>query len=658
MVMISYPDGSKKEQKDGIKGIEIAELTSPSLAKKALVIEVNGKLKDLSEPINNDAEINIITMDDDKALPILRHSFAHLLAEAMTELYPDIKFAIGPSIENGFYYDYDFDKSISVDDLSKIEEKMKEIINRNEPIKREEVKREDAIKRFKDNKEPYKVENVEAIPEGEIVSLYSQGNFVDLCRGPHVISTGKLPKDGFKLTKVAGAYWKGDSNNKMLQRIYGTAWHNKQELDEHLKMLEEAEKRDHRKIGKVMDLFHFEPEYAPGSAFWHYNGLAIYNELILNTREKQRKANYTEVNTPRLMDKVLWETSGHWEKYGEHNYSGTTQDGKIFCVKPMNCPGGILIYNSDLKSYKDLPLRVSEFGKVNRYEASGALHGLFRVREFTQDDAHIYCTEEQFEQECKDVINFILDIYNRFDFKNIELHFADRPEKRIGSDTIWNLAEGYLKQTLENMGIEYVYEKGDGAFYGPKIDFYLTDSLNRKWQCGTLQMDLNLPKRFDMKYIGQDGKEHQPIMLHRALLGSIERFLGILIEHYAGKFPTWLSPIQVSIIPITDRNNEYAEKIYNQIFEEEVHNATNGIRIEKDLRSESMQKKVREAQVKQIPYMVVIGDKEEENNEISIRLRSGEQIFNVKLDKFIEMMKKEIYSRKDFNIEDKKQELK
>ena len=536
MVAIKLPDGSVLEMESGVNGFDIANKISAGLAKAALAITVNGKTQDLSTPITTDATVTIITGKDKEGLHILRHSCSHVMAQAVKELWPDVQVTIGPAIENGFYYDFARKEPFTTEDFEKIEAKMHEIVKRDEKLERVVMPREDAIKFFNDKGEHYKAEIISDLPEGEIISLYRQGDFTDLCRGPHVPSTGKIG-DAFKLMKVAGAYWRGDSSKEMLQRIYATAWADKKDLKAYLEMLEEAEKRDHRKLGKEMDLFHFEPEYAPGAVFWHDKGYKIYRKLIEYMRNRQEHNGYIEIATPRIMDRVLWEISGHWDKYGAHNYSGKTEDGKQFCVKPMNCPGGLLVYKQGIKSYRDLPLRVAEFGMVNRYEASGSLMGLMRVREFTQDDAHIFCTPEQMEEECVKTIKLILDIYKDFGFEDVKIYLSTRPDSiyRIGSDEIWDISEKALANALEHNGYAYEINEGEGAFYGPKLEFILRDAIGREWQCGTVQMDMNLPQRFDISYIGEDGEKHQPVMLHRALFGSIERFLGILIENHAGK---------------------------------------------------------------------------------------------------------------------------
>lgn len=629
MVAIKLPDGSILEMESGVNGFDIANKISPNLAKAALAITVNGTLQDLSTPITTDATVTIITGRDKEGLHILRHSCSHVMAQAVKELWPDVQVTIGPAIENGFYYDFARKEPFTTEDFAKIEDKMKEIVKRDEKIERLVMPREEAIKFFKDKGEHYKVELIEDLPEGEIISLYRQGDFTDLCRGPHVPSTGKIGT-AFKLTKVAGAYWRGDSTKEMLQRIYATAWADKKDLDAYLLMLEEAAKRDHRKIGKEMDLFHFEPEYAPGAVFWHDKGYKIYRKLIEYMRNRQEHNGYIEISTPRVMDRILWETSGHWDKYGAHNYSGQTEDKKWFCIKPMNCPGGLLVYKQGIKSYRDLPLRIAEFGKVNRYEASGSLMGLMRVREFTQDDAHIFCTPEQMEEECITTLKLILDIYKDFGFDEVKIYLSTRPDSiyRIGSDEIWDLCENSLAHALESHGYAYEINAGEGAFYGPKLEFILKDAIGREWQCGTIQVDMNLPERFDISYIGEDGEKHRPVMLHRALFGSIERFLGILIENHAGKLPLWLSPEQVMVCPIVSEFDDYAKEVADKLRKA-------GISANTDLRNEKITYKIREHSLSKTPIIVIVGAKEKENGTVTIRRLGVEKQEILKLEDFI-----------------------
>lgn len=635
MVKIKLPDGSILDEKDGVSGLEIANKISTSLGKAALAVSVNDKLQDLTAPITTDSTVTIITAKDKDGLQILRHSCSHVMAQAVKELWPDAQVTIGPAIENGFYYDFSYKENFTTEDFAKIEAKMHEIVKRDEKIERIVMSRQEAIEFFKKLGEHYKVQIIEDLPEDETITLYRQGNYTDLCRGPHVPSTGKIG-DAFKITKVAGAYWRGDAKNEMLQRLYATAWPTKKELDAYLTMLEEAAKRDHRKIGKEMDLFHFEPEYAPGAVFWHDKGYKVYRKLIEYMRNRQEHNGYEEISTPRIMDKCLWVTSGHWDKYGAHNYSGKTEDGKEFCVKPMNCPGGLLVYKQGVKSYRDLPLRMAEFGKVNRYEASGSLMGLMRVREFTQDDAHIFCTPEQMEDECIRTMKLIFDIYKDFGFDNIKIYLSTRPDSiyRIGSDEIWDLCENSLAHALEKHGYKYEINAGEGAFYGPKLEFILRDAIGREWQCGTIQVDMNLPQRFDISYIGEDGEKHQPVMLHRALFGSIERFLGILIEHHAGKLPLWLSPEQVVVAPIVSEFDDYAKEVADALTKA-------GLTAETDLRNEKINYKVREHSLAKVPVIAVVGAKEKENRTVTVRRLGSEKQEVMALDDFVAMLQKE-----------------
>lgn len=635
MVAIKLPDGSIMNMESGVSGFDVAEKISANLAKAALAITVNGKTQDLSTPITTDATVTIITGKDKEGLQIIRHSCSHVMAQAVKELWPDVQVTIGPAIENGFYYDFARKEPFTTDDFAKIEAKMREIVKRDEKLERIVMPRNEAIAYFKNLGEHYKAEIIEDLPEDEVISLYRQGNFTDLCRGPHVPSTGKIG-DAFKLMKVAGAYWRGDSTKEMLQRIYATAWASKKDLDEYLKMLEEAEKRDHRKLGKEMDLFHFEPEYAPGAVFWHDKGYKIYRKLIEYMRKRQENNGYIEVATPRIMDRCLWETSGHWDKYGAHNYSGKTEDNKVFCVKPMNCPGGLLIYKQGVKSYRDLPLRMAEFGMVNRYEASGSLMGLMRVREFTQDDAHIFCTPDQMEEECVSTIKLILDIYKDFGFDDVKIYLSTRPDSiyRIGSDEIWDMSEKALANALEHNGYKYEINPGEGAFYGPKLEFILKDAIGREWQCGTVQMDMNLPQRFDISYIGEDGEKHQPVMLHRALFGSIERFLGILIENHAGKLPLWLSPEQVVVCPVTNDFDDYAQSVAKAL-------KAAGLYVSTDLRSEKITYKIREHSVAKVPVIAVVGAKEKENGTVTIRRIGSDKQEVLKLEDLVKTLQEE-----------------
>lgn len=560
----------------------------------------------------------------------VRHSLAHVMAAAVKKLHPEIKFAGGPAIENGFYYDFDTDYRFSEDDFEKIEREMRELIKSNGRFEQRIVSLDEAKELFRD--QPYKMEWLnEYDAAGEALSIYTFRDFTDLCRGPHVESSKDLPRDGFKIRAVAGAYWKGDSKNKMLQRIYVDAFASKDELDAFLKMQEEAAKRDNRKLGREMDLFHFEPEFAPGAVFWHDKGYKIYRRLIEYMRARQERAGYVEVCTPGVMDRSLWETSGHWEKYGAHNYSGKTEDGRMFCIKPMNCPGGVLIYRNELRSYRDLPLRMAEFGKVNRYEASGSLMGLMRVREFTQDDAHIFCAPEQMEAECIDTLKLILDIYKTFGFNEVKIYLSTRPEKRIGSDEIWDLCEKSLANALTAHGYSFEINPGEGAFYGPKLEFILRDAIGREWQCGTIQVDMNLPERFDISYIGEDGEKHRPVMLHRALFGSIERFMGILLENHAGNLPLWLSPEPVVVVPVSEKYREYADKIVADL-------RAAGIYARADLRDEKVNYKIRELSLAKTPIIAVVGEKEQADKSVTLRRLGVEQQEVISLDAFINQM--------------------
>ena len=568
-------------------------------------------------------------MVDVYSIDTVRHSLAHVMAASIQKLFKNVKFAGGPAIENGFYYDFESDHKFTPDDFSEIENMMRKIIESNHNFEQKIISLEEAKEIFKE--QPYKMEWLQEYDEnGEKLSIYTVDDFVDLCKGPHVKNTNILKNTGFKIRNVAGAYWKGDSSNIMLQRIYVDAFLTKEELDNFLKMQEEASLRDHRKIAKAMDLFHFEPDYAPGAVFWHDKGFRIYRKLIEYIRKCQEKAGYLEISTPTVMDRSLWEISGHWAKYGEHNYSGKTQDGKTFCIKPMSCPGGMLVFKQGIRSYKDLPIYLSEFGKVNRFEATGGLSGLMRVREFTQDDAHIFCTEEQFEQEIVKILEFIKDIYSKFGFNEVSMKLATRKnsEFRIGSDEIWDKTEGALKNALIKNNLPFEEEKEDAAFYGPKIDIYLKDSMGRKWQCGTIQLDMNLPERFDLSYIGEDGKSHRPIMLHRAMLGSIERFLGILIESTAGKLPLWLSPEPVVIAPVSEKFNNYAKEIADKLLDK-------SIRAGLDLRSEKLSYKIRELTVSKTPIILIVGEKELENNTVTVRFLDNSEQKTMILDEFI-----------------------
>jgi threonyl-tRNA synthetase len=632
MLNITLLDGKKLQFPGKVNGHEIAKTISPSLAKKALVIKVNDSFKDLSTFIEKDSTVQIITLEDDYGLEVIRHDTAHVLAMAVQELFKDTQVTIGPVIENGFYYDFSRKKPFTDEDLAKIEEKMREIIDRDEPTTREVWDREKAIEHFKKKGELYKAEIINSIPTKEEISIYFHGKWHDLCRGPHLTSTGKIGK-AFKLTKLAGAYWRGDSNNEMLQRIYGTCWRNKKELDEYLHRIEEAEKRDHRKLGKVMDLFHFQEE-SPGAVFWHEGGWQLFQSLIDFMRQKQTEAGYREVNTPDILDKTLWEKSGHWEKFQEHMYTTKTPDERVFAIKPMNCPGCVQIFNQGLKSYRDLPLKLSEFGKVHRYESSGSLHGLMRVRSFTQDDAHIFCTENQITEESLKVTKLILDIYKAFGFENVILKYSDRPAKRVGDDKLWDKAEAALLEAVKASKLDYSINKGEGAFYGPKIEFVLRDTIGRDWQCGTLQVDLNLPGRLGATYIDKDGIKKNPVMLHRALFGSLERFIGILIEHYAGKLPLWLAPKQVAILPISQEFDDYAKKVSAELDKNKIRNII-------DLKNEKINYKIREHSLSKTPILMICGSKEQENQSITLRRLGQEKQDTLPLNEAVNLIVKE-----------------
>ncbi len=627
MPIITLPDGKNIEFPTEVTGLDIAEKISKSLSKQALIMSVNGELKDLYFSIKKDCSVKIFTSKDPEGLEVIRHDTAHIMAMAVQELYPGTQVTIGPVIENGFYYDFARKEPFTENDLEKIEKRMSEIIDKDVKTRREVWKRDKAISHFKKIGEKYKAEIIESIPEGEELTVYHHGDtWHDLCRGPHLVSSGKIGK-AFKLTKVAGAYWRGDSNNEMLQRIYGTGWASQKDLDDYLKRIEEAEKRDHRKLGKEMDLFHFREE-SPGSVFWHEKGWALFQKLINYMRARQDAAGYKEVNTPEVLDRLLWEKSGHWEKYGENMYTSETPDEKVFAIKPMNCPGHIQVFNQGLKSYRDLPLRITEFGKVHRYEPSGALHGLLRVRAFTQDDAHIFCSEDQITSECLNVTNLILDIYKDLGFEKVVLKYADRPEVRVGEDKVWDKAEASLLEAVKATKLEYSINKGEGAFYGPKIEFVLRDAIGRDWQCGTVQVDLNLPGRLDATYVDKDGTKKVPVMLHRALFGSLERFIGILIENYAGKFPFWISPLQTVVIPISEDFEEYASKVSKKIKEAGMSSIV-------DLKNHNLNYKIREHSLAKVPILLICGKKEVDSNSVTIRRLDSNKQENMELNKFL-----------------------
>ena len=635
MPVITLPDGNQKLFDQPVSVADIAASIGPGLAKAALAGKVNGHLVDTSTVVDHDAAVSIVTDKDPDGLSIIRHSTAHLLANAVQELFPGAQVTIGPVIEDGFYYDFAYKTPFSSDDLAAIEKRMAEIAARDVKVHRRLLPRDEAVEHFKRIGEHYKAEIIGAIPAGEDISLYGQGDWEDLCRGPHVPSTGKLK--AFKLMKVAGAYWRGDSRNEMLQRIYGTAWANEKQLKEYLTRLEEAEKRDHRRIGKELDLFHLQEE-APGAVFWHPKGWALFQQLISYMRERQNAAGYVEVNTPEIMDRELWVQSGHIANFGENMFMTQTPDERVFAIKPMNCPGHIQVFKQGMRSYRELPLRIAEFGKVHRYEPSGALHGLMRVRAFTQDDAHIFCTTEQITEESVRVTQLILSIYADFGFNDVRIKFSDRPAKRVGSDEVWDIYEGALKKAAAVAGIETTLNPGEGAFYGPKLEFVLRDAIGREWQCGTLQVDPNLPSRLGASYIGEDSQRHTPVMLHRAMFGSLERFTGILLEHHAGKLPTWLSPVQAVVMGITSRQDQYCEQVAENL-------KNQGLRVETDLRSEKVGFKIREHTLKRVPYLLVAGDREVEAHTLAVRTRGGKDLGSFELPKLAGLLCEEVASR-------------
>ena len=630
MPNVTLPDGTVKSFDQSLSVADVASSIGSGLAREALAGEVDGQLVDTSFLIESDVELAIVTNKDDKALEVIRHSTAHLLAQATQQLYPKAQVTIGPVIDNGFYYDFAYEKGFSEEDLVKIEKKMSAIVKQNLPIQRLEMKREDAIELFKSMGEHYKAEIIESIPTNEVLSLYKQGDFIDLCRGPHVPSTSKLKV--FKLMKLAGAYWRGDSNNEMLQRVYGTAWENKKDLEDYLHRLEEAEKRDHRKIGKVQDLFHTQEE-APGMIFWHPKGWALYQLIVQYMSQVYKDNDYLEVNTPELIDRTLWEKSGHWDKFGDSMFT-THSESRDYAIKPMNCPGHVQIYKHSLKSYRDLPLRLAEFGSCHRNEPSGTLHGLMRVRNFVQDDAHIFCTPEQIQSEVSDFIDLTFEVYKHFGFENIDIKLSTRPEVRVGSNEAWDKAEAALAEALSAKGIEWELQEGEGAFYGPKVEFVLKDCLEREWQCGTIQADFSMPERLEAQYIAEDGSKQTPVMLHRVIIGSVERFAGILIEHYEGAFPSWLAPIQAVILNITQKQEEFAKKVEKKLKKQ-------GLRVISDLRNEKIGYKIREHSMQRYPYILVVGDREVENNQISVRQRGGQDLGSMSLEALIELINQE-----------------
>ena len=616
MPAIQLPDGANLEFDSPVTGVEIAGAISKSLARDAVAIRVDGELRDLSRNIENDAAVEIVKRDSEDGLELLRHDAAHVMAEAVKELWPETQVTIGPAIENGFYYDFARDEPFTEEDLETITMRMLEIVERDEEIAREVWERDKAIQLFRDMGEEYKAQIIEDIPANETLTLYRQGDFIDLCRGPHLPSTGRLGR-AFKLMRVSGAYWRGDASNEMLQRIYGTAWASPKQLKEYLHRLEEAEKRDHRALGRIMDLFHFQEE-APGAVFWHPKGWSLFQNLIDYMRQRQHEAGYMEVNTPELMDLSLWEASGHLETFGENMYTSQTEDGRTFAIKPMNCPGHVQVFKKGIRSYRDLPYRLAEFGKVHRYEPSGALHGMLRVRAFTQDDAHIFCTLEQITDETIAVCNLILSIYKDFGFDDVLIKFADRPKVRVGDDAVWDQAEAALKSALESSGLDYSYNPGEGAFYGPKLEFVLRDAIGRDWQCGTHQVDLNLPERLGASYIGEDGNKHTPVLLHRAMFGSLERFIGILLEHHAGKLPLWLAPTQAKVLTITSDADDYALNVV-----EKLRGA--GITADADLRNEKISYKVREHSVAKVPVLMAVGQREVDEETVALRRLGSKQ---------------------------------
>ena len=631
MPEIRLPDGSTRSYSKNITVADVALDIGEGLARAALAGKVGDQLVDLSYEISSDSNLSIITARDQEGIDVIRHSTAHLLAYAVKELFPDAQVTIGPVIDNGFYYDFSYKRPFTPEDLSTIEKKMAELAKKDFTVERIVMNRKEAIKHFKGIKEEYKSEIIKSIPDTEEVSLYKEGNFIDLCKGPHVPSTGKLKV--FKLMKVAGAYWRGDSNNEMLQRIYGTAWATKDELKEYLYRLEEAEKRDHRKLGKQLDLFHIQ-DNAPGMVFWHAKGWALWLVVEGYIRQMFKDYGYKEIRTPTVLDKTLWEKSGHWENYQDHMFT-TASENRVYAVKPMNCPGHVEVFKKTLHSYRDLPLRLAELGSCHRNEPSGALHGLMRVRGFTQDDAHIFCTEAQVKDEVKSFNDMLYKAYQDFGFKDVEVVLSTRPEKRIGSDEIWDKSEEALGSALKEVDQEYKIQPGEGAFYGPKIEYILKDSLGRIWQCGTIQLDFNLPKRLGAEYIDEDNSKKHPVMLHRVIVGSMERFIGILIEHYAGLMPLWLAPIQVILLNIADAHKPYTEKLKSR-FEE------NGVRCESDLRNEKITYKIREHSIQRIPYLVVIGDREVQEQQVTVRAHNGDDLGSMSFDSFLDKLKKDI----------------
>ncbi len=640
-IQITLPDGAVQSYDSAPTGMDIAGAISEGLQRNSLAIVVNGEQWDMTREIDTNADVELITRNSEEALEILRHDAAHVMAEAVKELYPETQVTIGPAIENGFYYDFAREEAFTPEDIEKIEARMHEIVKRDEKIERLVWERDAAVDYFKGIGEEYKAEIIADLPADETLTVYKQGEFLDLCRGPHLPSTKALG-NGFKLTKLAGAYWRGDSNNQMLQRIYGTAWADKKQLKQYLKRIEEAEKRDHRKLGRQQNLFHFH-EDAPGSVFWHPKGWTLFLQLLSYMRERTNQAGYVEVNTPDVMDRALWKTSGHWQNYRENMFTTQTEDERVFALKPMNCPGSVLMFDQGLKSYRDLPLRMAEFGKVHRYEPSGALHGLMRVRHFTQDDAHIYCTEDQMQAECEEVVALVLDIYKDFGFENIVIKLSTRPDKRIGSDEVWDKLEGALQGALDSMGLDFVLYPGEGAFYGPKLEFVLRDAIGRDWQCGTLQVDMNLPERFDISYVSEENDKKRPVMLHRALFGSLERFIGILIEQHAGALPLWLTPTQIVIASIISDANDYANEVSEQLKAE-------GFRVETDLRNEKISYKVREHSLQKVPVILCLGKREAEEKMVAVRRFGSKAQTILTVDELISGLSKEVESKQALEI--------
>jgi len=636
MPVITLPDGSQRSFEQPVTVYDVAADIGPGLAKAALAGKIGEELVDTSYAITEDAELSLITSRDEEGVEIIRHSTAHLLAQAVKQLYPETQITIGPIVEHGFYYDFAREEKFTPEDFKGIEKKMAELAKANTKIERSEMDRDEAIAFFEEQGEVYKAEIIRDIPEGQVLSLYRQGDFIDLCRGPHVPSTGHL-KGGFKLMKLAGAYWRGDSNNEMLQRIYGAAFPDKKQLKQHLHRLEEAEKRDHRKIGKKLDLFHSQEE-APGMVFWHSKGWSIYREVEDYVREKLRHHGYQEVHTPQVIDRVLWEKSGHWDKFGDMIFS-THSENRDYAIKPMNCPGHVQIYNQGLRSYRDLPLRLAEFGSCHRNEPSGTLHGLMRVRNFTQDDAHIFCTEDQIQAEVAAFMELLFEVYEDFGFEEVLIKLSTRPEKRVGSDEVWDQAEEALETALNTKGLDWELQPGEGAFYGPKIEFSLKDCIGRVWQCGTIQVDFSMPGRLEATYVDEHGEKKHPVMLHRAILGSLERFVGILIEEYAGSMPPWLSPLQAVVVNITDSQRDGVEKVA-----ETLNNA--GFRVESDLRNEKIGLKIREHSMQRIPYILVIGDREMEEGTVAVRMRGGKELGTLSVDAFVDHLQQDVAQRR------------